>query len=279
MIIISLLFLTSCDEEGNISTEVLDGDLRVHFLDVGQADSALIQLPNDQVALIDGGNRGDGDDLVAYIKSLNIEKIDYVVATHPHADHIGGLPEVIEAFDIGKVYMPNKAANTKIFEKLLEEIKKKDLKITQAKSGMMIVDEEDLKLSILAPIGTDYSNVNDYSIVNKLEYKEMSLLFTGDAEKQAESELVSSGVDLSAEILKVGHHGSDSSSTDEFLDKVNPKYGVISCAKDNSYGHPRQEVIDRLNQRNIKILRTDEMGTIILDSDGKNASLHMENAS
>ena len=273
IMIISMLALSACDVE-----ETNSADLRVHFLDVGQADSELIQFPNGQVALIDGGNRGDSEFLVDYIKKLNIQKIDYLIATHPHEDHIGGLPEVVKAFDIGKVYMPNKTANTKIFETLLEEINKKDLKITQAKEGIMILDEGDIKFSILAPIGEKYEKINDYSIVNKLEYKDISLLFTGDAEKQSESELINSGTDLSADILKVCHHGSNTSSTDKFLDLVNPKYAVISSEVGNSYGHPHKEVLERLNKRNIKILRTDEMGTIILDSDGKSADLYSKDS-
>lgn len=276
MLLISTLTFSACDVEETTTNQ--KGKLRVHFLDVGQADSELIELPNGQVALIDGGNRGDSEFVVDYIKKLNIEKIDYLIATHPHEDHIGGLPAVVRTFDIGKVYMPNKTANTRIFELLLEEIKKKDLKITQAKNGMIILDEADIKFSILAPMSSDYEKINDYSIVNKLEYKDISLLFTGDAERQSEGELVNSGLDLSADILKAGHHGSNTSSSDKFLDQVKPKYAVISSEVGNSYGHPHKEVLDRLNQRNTKILRTDEMGTIILESDGKSANLHSKSS-
>lgn len=249
------------------------GKLRVHFLDVGQADSELIQLANGEVMLIDGGNRGDADFLVKYIKSLDIEKIDYLLATHPHEDHVGGLPEVVRAFEIGKVYMPKKTANSRIFEALITEIKNKNLKITEAKNGMTILEDRDTKISIVAPVGKGYEKINDYSIVNKLQYKNISLLFTGDAERDSELEILNTDVDLKADILKVAHHGSDSSSSAEFLDRVKPKYAVISSGKENNYGHPNKEVIDRLNKRNIKALRTDEMGTIVLETDGRSADL------
>lgn len=271
LVIVCVFILTSCDTTSrNLSDS---GKMRVHFLDVGQADSELIQLPNGEVMLIDGGNRGDSEFLIEYIKNLNISKIDYVIATHPHEDHIGGLPEVIKFFDIGKVYMPKKTANTRIFETLVSEIKNKGLKITEAKNGMNIVEHRDLNISIIAPVDTGYEKINDYSIVNKLKYKDISLLFTGDAERKSEKQLIHSKADLSADILKAGHHGSNTSSSDEFLDQVKPKYTVISSEKGNNYGHPHKEVIDRLTKRNIKILRTDEMGTIVLETDGKNAKL------
>lgn len=270
LMMVCVFIVTSCDTS---TKELSGGKMRVHFLDIGQGDSELIELPNGEVMLIDGGNRDDSEFLVEYIKNLHISKIDYVVATHPHEDHIGGLPEVIKTFDIGKIYMPKKTANTRIFESLVSEIKNKGLKITEANSGMNILDEKDLNISILAPISTSYEKINDYSIVSKLKYKDISLLFAGDAERESEKQLLQSEMDLSADLLKIGHHGSNTSSSDEFLDEVKPKYAVISSEKGNNYGHPHKEVIDRLTSRNIKILRTDEMGTIVLETDGKAAKL------
>ena len=268
MIIVLSMIFTACNTQDTTMTNSKQ-KLYIHFLDVGQADSSLIQLPNGEVVLIDGGKRDDKDLVVDYIKGLNINKIDYLIATHPHEDHIGGLPEVIKNFDIGKIYMPKKSANTKIFESLLNEIEKKGLKITEAKAGLSIVKDSDLEFSIFAPNSEDYPNINEYSIVNKLKYKDMSIIFTGDAEKISEDEMIKKGYNLSSDVLKVGHHGSSTSSTVEFLEQVNPRYAVISSEAGNDYGHPHKEVIDRLNQKNINILRTDEMGTIKLESDGQ----------
>ena len=264
------LFSTGCTEfvsnETNQNTS--EGKLVVHYLDVGQGDSILIQFPENRVALIDGGTRESGQKVVNYIKNLGIEKIDYLIATHPHEDHIGGLPEVVRNFEIGKVYMPNKTANTKIFETLLTEIDNKGLKITIAKGFDTIIDEGNLKFSILAPLKDEYPETNDYSIVTKLEYLDNSFLFTGDIEKEAEMDLIEAGYDLKSDVLKVAHHGSNSSSSEEFLKAVDPDYSVISLGKDNSYGHPHKETLDRLNSMGIEILRTDELGDIVVKSDG-----------
>lgn len=276
LLVLVFIFLTLALSACDLKTDDRE-NMRVHFLDVGQADSALIELPNGEVVLIDGGNIGDSGFLINYIKGINVEKIDYLIATHPHEDHIGGLPAVVRQFDIGKIYMPKKTANTQIFESLLKEIKNKDLKITEARSGMDIVDDVNLKLSIVAPDGASYEKINDYSIANKLKYKNISFLFTGDAERKSEISMINSKVDLKADILKVGHHGSNTSSTEEFLDNISPRYAIISCEEQNSYGHPHREVIERLNKRKIKILRTDEMGTIILETDGKSANFDSKN--
>jgi competence protein ComEC len=259
-------------QSGNLTSE----NLVIHFIDVGQADSILVEMPNKEVALIDGGNRDDAELIIGYIKNLKINKINYIIATHPHEDHIGGLPDIINTFKIGKVYMPNRKANTKIFEKLLSEINKKGLKIIKAKGGQKIIDLKDLKFSILAPNSDRYDETNEYSIVNKLVYKNTSFLFTGDAEEESEKEMISLGFNLSADLLKVGHHGGRTSTTESFLDKVNPKYAVISVGKDNDYGHPHKELIERLNGRNIKVLRTDEIGTIIVQSNGEKISFNKD---
>ncbi|KNF09965.1 ComE operon protein 3 [Gottschalkia purinilytica] len=268
VILLLSITLSGCNVQDS-SNEVGKDQLAVHFIDVGQADSILIQFPNGQTSLIDGGNRDDKDLVVNYIKEQGIKKIDYLIATHPHEDHIGGLPEVINTFEIGKIYMPKKSANTKIFERVVKSIKDKGLKATVAKGGIDIINDNDLKFKIIAPNSDNYSDTNEYSIVNKLEYKNISFLFTGDAEKESEEEMLNLGYNLSSDVLKVGHHGSRTSTSDKFLKAVNPKYGVISLGKNNDYGHPHKEAIDTLKNNNVNILRTDELGTIRIISDGE----------
>lgn len=272
-VLMATLILTGCEIDSNGSFENSSGNLLVHYIDVGQGDSVFIQLPNGETSLIDGGPRSSSSVVVDYLKDMKVEKIDYLIATHPHEDHIGGLPEVIKNYEIGAVYMPDRVANTTIFERLLKEIKAKDLKINIPESGEFLIDNGDFKYQILAPNKEKYNNTNDYSIVSKLTFKDKSFLFTGDAEKTSEKEIIEKNYDLTSDVLKIGHHGSSTSTTDEFLEKVDPDYGVISLAKDNKYGHPHVETIEKLNKKGISILRTDELGNIVIKSDGKDIKI------
>lgn len=267
IVLVTMMILIAC-EEGVIPTSFPEKNLIIHYIDVGQGDSTLAVFPNNELALIDAGTRGGREDLVKYLKSFNVKKIDYLIGTHPHEDHIGGLAEVIRNFEIGKVYLPNKINNTQIFEELLNEIKNKGLKISEGKAGVKIIDSGELKFYIISP-SKEYTNTNNNSIVTKIIYKDFSTLITGDAEKEAESDMIEEGYNLKADILRVGHHGSNTSSTGPFLDKVDPAYAIISLGKDNSYGHPDNEIIDSLEERNIVTLRTDEEGSIVIQTDGK----------
>ena len=248
-------------------------DLKVHFLDVGQGDSIFIELPTNETILIDASIKDASNKIINYLREENVSKIDYVFATHPHSDHIGGMSAVIKAFDIGQIYMPKAVTTTKTYENLLLTIKDKNLKIKTAKAGNTIIDTDDLKLVVLAPNQDSYESLNNYSIVLKLTYKEKSFLFMGDAETLSEKEITG---DIQADVLKVGHHGSRTSTSQAFLNKVNPSYAVISVGLNNDYKHPHQEVIDRLEKKNIKIYRTDQNGDIIFTTDGYNIDVKVE---
>lgn len=270
VVILSLSFAACSSESSSKKAPISTGnELKVHFIDVGQGDSILVQF-KDKNLLIDAGPRSSSNDLLKYLKGINLTKLDYVVATHPHEDHIGGMPEIIKNFEIGEFYAPKKQASTKIFQTMVEDLKKKNHKINVAKAGVSLDMDSDISVEMIAPNSSDYENVNNYSAVIKVTYKDTSFLFTGDAEKLSEKEILQKKYDIKADVLKLGHHGSSTSSSKEFLDKVNPKIAVASLGKDNDYGHPHKEIIKAMKDRNITFYRTDELGTIVLKSDGKN---------
>ncbi|KMT22956.1 ComEC/Rec2 family competence protein [Clostridium cylindrosporum] len=240
---------------------------KVHFINVGQADSILIQDGKVNM-LVDAGNNADSSTVINYLKRQKINNLDYVIGTHPHEDHIGGLDEVIKSFSIGKIYMPKVSHTTKTFMDVVNAIKSKGLKITTPTPGSKFTLDT-ANTTILAPNSNNYEDLNNNSIVLKLAYKNTSFLLEGDAEDISENEMINKGYDLAADVLKVGHHGSSSSTTTSFLNKVNPKYSVIMTEKGNSYGHPHKETMDKLKSKSIKVYRTDENGTIIATSDGK----------
>lgn len=276
MAALSMLLLAGCNVE-NIGEEPNErkekAAISVHFLDVGQADSILVKAPSGKNMLIDAGNNNDGEKVVSYLKSQGISKIDVLVGTHPHEDHIGGLDNVIKNFDIVNIYMPRVTSSTKTYKDVIEAVKAKNLSINTAKYGVKLDLGDGIDATMLAPIGQSYENLNDYSAVIKLKYGNTSFLFMGDAEKTSENEILNKGIDLKADVLKVGHHGSDTSTGTSFLDAVNPRYAVISVGANNVYGHPNKSTIDKLNKKGISILRTDKDGTIVLTSDGQNINV------
>lgn len=246
--------------------EELSGELKVHFIDVGQADAILIEQ-DQQYMLIDAGNNNDSDLIVNYLKEQNVEKLQYLIGTHPHEDHIGGADAVINNFDIDQIFMPQVVNNTKTFKDVIAAIKDKKLTITTPNVGDSY-KLGDAEWTILAPNSKEYEELNDYSIVVRLVFGNNSFIFMGDAEAKSEDEILEYYEnEIASDVLKVGHHGSSSSTSEEFLEAVNPRYAVISAGKDNQYGHPHDEIIARLEEKNIEILRTDESGTIIFSAD------------
>lgn len=268
MLLLLMLFSTSCDTiiKDNNTANSPSGEFAVHYLDVGQGDSVFLELPNSECMLIDAGENYHCEGIISYIAELGYTKINYLVATHPHADHIGSMAYIVNNFDIGTIYMTKVSTNTKTYESLLNAIKNKGLKIKSATAGMNIIDVDNFKIDIIAPVKIYSDDLNNCSVVMKAVYGNTSFLFTGDAEKK---ELDTISDDMSADVLKVGHHGSKTSTTEEFLKEVSPSIAVISCGKDNSYGHPHDSTLQFLNEINCKIYRTDIDQTILITSNGE----------
>ncbi len=257
-------------EASNLSNGNLSGNLKIHYIDVGQGDGIFIELPNDQTILIDAGEKTNGNQIVNYIKALDYNSIDYAIATHPHADHIGGMTAVINNLNIGKFYMPDIEHTTKTFENMIDALISNNVDVYIAQAGVDIVNINGLQARFLSPMGNYGSNLNNWSAVVKLNFGQNSFLFMGDAESQVENNLS----DVKADVLKVGHHGSSSSSGLSFLKKVVPKYAIISVGAKNSYGHPAEETINNLTAIGCEIYRTDLSGTIIITSNGADISIN-----
>lgn len=254
--------------------KVSQENLKVYFIDVGQADSILIEQAG-HFMLIDAGNNDDGNLVVDFLKSKGVTKLDYIIGTHPHEDHIGGIDNVISSFDEENIFFPKTTSTTKTFEDFVNAVKSKNKKLYAPVSGEEFTFANST-FKVLAPNSEKYDEANNYSIVLKLTYKNKSFLFTGDAETLAENEILDKGYDIKSDLIKIGHHGSSSSTSNNFLKAVDPDYAVISVGKDNSYNHPRKAVMDRLKRYNIPVYRTDELSTITVTSDGENISFDKE---
>lgn len=268
-----LLSLCACSlpvslPDGNSAPEPVAADggaMQVTFLDVGQGDCELIVLPDGKTILIDAGESKSADDIISFLEEQGISRLDYVIATHPHADHIGGMQEVIEAFDVGEIYMPRVEHDTKTYENLLLAVQEKGLRVHTAKDGVSLMEEGGVSAQFVAPCADRYKDLNNYSAVLRLTYGDVSFLFMGDAEQESEEQITA---EVSADIIKLGHHGSSTSSSQAFLEAVSPAVAVISCGEGNSYGHPHEETLQTLDRLGIESYRTDQDGTVTVTTDG-----------
>ena len=262
------------------TTEGTLGDLIVHFIDVGQADCALVEYQGEYL-LIDGGNREDGQLVVSYLEQQGVETLSAVICTHAHEDHVGGLPSVLAVYPTATVYAPTNTYSSNIFDKFLYYTDQQGLEGTIPSPGDALT-LGDVTGTFLGPVQS-YADTNNTSLVLRLELGDTSFLFTGDMETDAESDMLDYWGDdnalFQADVLKVGHHGSNTSTGYRFLNAVSPQYGVISVGAGNSYGHPHKEPLERLGQAEVTLLRTDELGHVLAHSDGQTITFTWQNQS
>ena len=262
----------SIENVQNTGDSQVTGNLEIHYINVGQGDATLIKC-GDMTLLIDAGDNSQGTNVRSYIEAQGVERIDYVIGTHPDADHIGGLDVIIYNFECGTILMPDETKDTKTYDDVIQTIENKNYKITLPEVGSTY-KLGDAKFTIIAP-NDDYDDANSESIGILLEFGETRFLFTGDAEEEAEADILKNGIDIHADVYKAGHHGSRTSSSEEFLAAVEPKAVVVSCGEDNSYGHPHAEILNYCLMNNIPMYRTDMQGTIVAKSDGKTITWNM----
>lgn len=248
-----------------------NSNFEVHFIDVGQADSALIECDGETM-MIDGGNVADSNVVAAYLKKEDVTELNYVVCSHAHEDHVGGLSGALSVTKADNIYAPKTKANTKAYKNFKKKAEEQNVEIKHPNVG----DEIQLGSStveFLGPVDENGKDLNSTSIVLKITYGNTSFLFTGDAESDEEEEILNSGADLKSTVLKVGHHGSRTSTSYPFLREVMPQYAVISVEKGNSYGHPNEDTLSKLSDAGVEVYRTDESGDIVMTSDGNSISI------
>lgn len=258
-------YAQASERQGKTQVQAQASELTIHYLDVGQGDCILAECDGEYM-LIDAGDNDQGTKIQNYLTKQGVKKLKYAVSTHPDADHIGGLDVILYKFDCGKVMMPDMSKDTATYRDVVDTMKQKGYRNTVPEPG----DSFTLGGAVCTVLGPvqDYEDANNNSIVLKIEHGDNRFLFMGDAEEEAEADLIRSGADVEADVLKVGHHGSRSSSSRKFLQAVDPSCAVISCGEDNSYGHPHAETLNNLRAMGVEVFRSDEQGTILAVSDG-----------
>lgn len=254
------------NNKDNVSTVENTKDLEVHYIDVGQGDSILIKF-KDEAMLIDAGESVQSKKVVTFLREHNVKSLKYVVATHPHSDHIGGLSDIIYAFETENIILPKVTTTTKTFENLLRSIKDNNVNVIEPVKGNKY-NLGDATFTILAPIDKEYENLNNYSVVLRMLYKNSSFMFTGDIETLVEEQILDNFDGIETTVLKVSHHGSKTSSSEAFIEDVSPKICIIEVGKNNTYNHPNESVVSRLKKYANYIYRTDENSNISVYTDG-----------
>lgn len=286
LIIVIATAIYTIAEQGNTpdaspsgSNQTVSDDFSVHFIDVGQGDCSLV-LSGGKSLLIDAGENGHETKVINYLRSQGVEKLDYIIATHQHSDHIGGLPEVIEEFGAYNIIMPRLTKEltptNKTYTAFLNAVKESGAKVISAKPGAVYTLGE-AEFEILGPVSNNTDDLNNMSVVARLVCGGKSFLFTGDAEKSEEAEIIENGASLNCDVLKVGHHGSKTSSGVDFLSAVSPEICVIMCGKDNDYGHPHSQILNRIDEYADTVYRTDICGDIVMTLDGGDIAVKYEN--
>lgn len=277
-VILLILFAVNEFLRKDETSSSVRGSLSVHFIDVGQGDSVLISSGGCNM-LIDCGESEKSDQVIRYLREHDVGRLDYVVATHPHSDHMGGMYKIISEFDVGEVIIPHlddsDIPTTRFFEKFLDSCDRKGCTLTEAETGRVIAIGE-ARGEIIAPNSEKYGNLNNYSVGIFLTHGRNSFVMTGDAESSAEAEMIAGGRLRHATVLKAGHHGSSTSSSKAFIEAISPDHVVISCGEGNSYGHPNESAMKRMSLYTDKIYRTDLCGSIVFMSDGTELAVRTE---
>lgn len=265
-VVVETNITNSYPDEVAPNDEANDSILEIHFIDVGQADATLIMCDGEAM-LIDAADNDSGSQVQLYLNKQNVKSLKYVIGTHPDADHIGGLDVILYKFDCETLIMPDVSADTATYRDVIET-----MQVREVVNTLPIVGDTyllgDATFTIVGPVDT-YDDRNNNSICILIEHGDNEFLFTGDASEEAEKDILELGLNVDADVYKVAHHGSSSSSTKYFLEEVTPKYAVISCGEDNSYGHPHAEVLNNLRMMGVRVFRTDEQGSVVVTSDGE----------